>query len=771
MKKKILSYGLLGSILGVGTISPLLTSCTINRNEFHILSINDIHGAIPGYGEDLVSVSEKNPGCLRMQKEISKVMKQYPGSIFVSAGDENSGESWSSCDHAYTTYPVLKAMGCRYAAVGNHAFEWDIDDIAAEKYDRLARTDETEGHYFVSSNILNTNLYNTKNWCIDENNPQYVTDYKTWNNQRVSWADPYKLVKMGSYDICLIGLGTKKTLIDGNRKFTSQLSFIDYNASVHYTKQLIKDEKGQKQFDKIKSFILLTHIDSSYDNDILTGEAPDLASTIDTDIDAIISGHSHKAGSGKIWNNKLNKSICVGQAGTAGRNILDTKLVFNTETKKLNSIDMSLISFKPFSKDKFAEAQAEWNNLINNPTQDIAAVAAAYKQQKEVVRSLMSEKIGEVNLTKEEMQPVDDVEQGEFSGYYNTVTATTQTKSVGHEYIDVPDIVDHFSAWINRAIILGFDMMYWDEIDAGIYQAPSIAFLGLDSAPTDLKSGDILVRDTFDQQPHDNNVVLGYLSIEQLASFLNYNLAGMPDGPNVGFNYEKPNWYLADPMQYAYYDVSQDKVISTQISDYKKDGDHIATESYYVNAIEGWWGVKAKLVEISAQERDYQIDDGPTGKSYPLYDPTAKYRISYSPQSVTIDGKTTEVVLPDLYVFDCSSNNFNDIDDPASDAWKPASYWYEQEHNPNPAARKLIPVVVNSFAYDGGNGQTRMLKQYMQWNSLTVSSKFEPVVESRYIRELIEMFIRNSTPDCHEWSEFEVPTDITWQNVSKQIEK
>ena len=766
MKKKILTASVLSSSLLLTSSLGMLSSCSKgNTNEFHILSINDIHGAIPGYGEDAVEVSSKNPGCLRLQKEASKILNKYPGSIFVSAGDENSGESWSTCDHAYTTYPVLKSMGIRYAAVGNHAFEWGLDDMASEKYDSLARTDETKGHYFITSNILNTNLYNDKEWCIDESNPQFAADYSIWQNQRVNWADPYKIVKMGDYNVCLIGLTTNKTLVDGNRRVTQQLSFIDYNASVNYTKHLIKEEKGKKEFDKINSFILLTHVDSDYTNNILTGEAVDLAATIDTDIDAIISAHSHKQGCGKIWNNKLNKSIAVGQANTAGRALLDTKLVFDKDTNKLTSCDMQVIT--PSVPKTLDEAKKDWNNMLDNPSKDLKTVANAYKQQKQDVIEKMGEKIGEVTLTDQEMQHPDKLQ-----GYYNWVKDPEQTGAVGHDFLEIEAIVDHFGAWFNRAQIIGFDMCYWDEVSSGKYPAPSCGIISLDSVPTNLKKGDITIQNMYDQQPHDNTVCLGYLSIQQIGALLNYNLSGKPNGPDIGFNYQKPNWYETNTM---YYHTSDNK--SVEICNHKEDKakstsskKHYLAETYYCNGIQPWWGIQANLVKITEGEKLSKFQDPITGDISLKYDNTATYRVA-DKEFTVFEGTPKEetIYLPDIKVFDSSTNNYNEIDNPNSESWHDAGYWYEKEHDEDQSGRRLIPMLLNNFSYDGGNGIDRQIKQYMQYNVERYGSKFEVIAESLYTRDLVETFCRYSSPNPHEWTEFSIPTDISWKNCSKQI--
>ncbi|MCQ2956495.1 MAG: hypothetical protein MJ233_01140 [Mycoplasmoidaceae bacterium] len=53
----------------------------------------------------------------------------------------------------------------------------------------------------------------------------------------------------------------------------------------------------------------MTHVESYFDGTPDKVGAGKLAAEIDTDIDAIISGHSHKKGCGTVYNSKLDKNI------------------------------------------------------------------------------------------------------------------------------------------------------------------------------------------------------------------------------------------------------------------------------------------------------------------------------------------------------------------------------------------------------------------------------------------------------------------------------
>ena len=121
MKKvsKLISLATIAST----SLAPILvtTGCSGGTTEVHILDVNDFHGAAPGFGDPDFDVNIENAGALRLAQETQEIINKYPGSIFISDGDMNAGDSFSVSTEAETFYPVCKAMDIRYSVVGNHA--------------------------------------------------------------------------------------------------------------------------------------------------------------------------------------------------------------------------------------------------------------------------------------------------------------------------------------------------------------------------------------------------------------------------------------------------------------------------------------------------------------------------------------------------------------------------------------------------------------------------------------------------------------------------
>ncbi|MBQ6970273.1 hypothetical protein IJQ19_01480 [bacterium] len=109
---------------GIGASSSCQSDIVKTDNQtVHIYSVNDFHGAACGYGDEDINVSPKNPGILRLADILNDKIKASPNSMIVSAGDNNSGDVFSSSLQGTTIFPILKALDVRYSAVGNHEFD------------------------------------------------------------------------------------------------------------------------------------------------------------------------------------------------------------------------------------------------------------------------------------------------------------------------------------------------------------------------------------------------------------------------------------------------------------------------------------------------------------------------------------------------------------------------------------------------------------------------------------------------------------------------
>lgn len=691
--KKNIKIGLIAatSIFPISNVI-MSTSCSEYEeidNAVHILNINDFHGAAVGYGDSAypLSVSSKNPGIERLANTYNEFLKTHPNSIFLAAGDNNSGDSFSTATHGETLYPLLKAMGVRYSALGNHAFDWGIEYLTGESghdtFDGWARTEQTEGTYFIASNILNDDNHDTyedkEDWVYDESKVGFADDFKTWNNNRVQWADPYKIIDVGGHSICLIGLTTKKTRQDGNPIATRNVSFIDYIASINYAKHLAKVNDEEK-YNAIESFVLLTHVESDFVNEEVTGAAADIARKTNTDIDAIISGHSHKEGFGTVYNNQLQKNIWVGQANTAGRAILDTRLDFGLDpkTQKRQAKNVSMAIIHPALNSlvfEFAQKQLEdiRKRAFKLPKENVLhSTCEEFEKREAEIREKFIEPVGHAK-TQGEQYPWCN-EKGQL-GHTYTWPSDYPAPHPPANYVD-----EQMGAWINMAAMKGFVEL--TPHDGDILYYPSISFISFDSITHEFvvpEGGEkpVTVGDIYQLQTYENNLSWGWLSIGQLCNIIDYMLAG--EGV---FNYEdNPQYALKD--QLAYDPITGEK--------FREDLPELKSVKYLCGPLQ-FWGMKFEVEEET--NPDYQVF-----RKWHL-----KYRV--------VNGKN----IPNLWIYTPAvtkgSNKNEEIVDPLLDPekWKSADYWIEK-------GWEYVPIITNSFIFNGGNDQSTMFKYYMELNA------------------------------------------------------
>lgn len=700
--KKLNSLSLLGSVCLVSNLSIFTNVSCAKINEVHICNINDIHGAAVGYGDIDLKTSSNIPGAIRLARDVHQTMDNYPGSLFLSAGDNNSGNAFSSCTHGENFFPILKSMGINYSAIGNHEFDWEspqkhylIDQI----YDSLGRTLQTQGKYFIASNILNNIpdddlnkdvTYYDKSWNIDENSEEFINDFHIWKRQHITWADPYKIVNLNGLKICIFGLTTQLTKTDGNSNATKNFTFMDYNAAIVYANYLCKKQQPN-EYNSIDSFIILSHIASDMDeNGNVTNEVAALAKDITLPIDMIISGHSHKRVCGSVYNNKNKRNILIGQAGSESTAFLDTSFIYDNNSPaghKLKNIKMQIkdvtIDFQnhnPNSADKqekdlaFESAKNELTNIItNNHNPYIQETIQQYDESKQIVLDILSEPI---------IQNDQDF-QLTYSAINNAI--------VGHEYYCSNSIIEMIGAWAMKGLVCGTNMID-QELENDI--APtSIGFCCTDSIKNEIvNTNKITWFDLHQLLPYDDNLTKATITVGQLWNIINYSLSGgwindnKPDNDSAfvysigGSEYDKISEIETDPITKK----------NTPLPIINID-DQTQTQLKFLCGPLQFYGLKFALQELNSDNEKQTT----TGKHI------RQYELAYELQQ---DKK-----IPQLWIFD-PTDNACDIDEP--DTWKKVTI-DDTGWNIN----RLIPIVINHFIVSGGNYQNTMFNVYFNSNN------------------------------------------------------
>ena len=263
-----------------------------------VLSFNDFHGNALESGKNVGAA--KLTGVIKEYQ--SKETSNY-GVIPVSGGDIFQGTAISNLTQGEPEIEMMKAMGVEVSAVGNHEFDWGIDNF---------KTWQEDGNFkFLAGNMI---------------------DEKT--GEPVNYVEPYKIIEKNGIKIAFIGLATEETLTSTKAENTVGLKFADYVETLNKYIPIVKAEGAD-------AIVALTHCGSYQDETTgeITGEGAELAKAGVEGLDAIITAHSHKFVSGKV------NDTPVVQAGYNGRGLSKLSFTFD-ENNKLVSVEAETTKFQ-----------------------------------------------------------------------------------------------------------------------------------------------------------------------------------------------------------------------------------------------------------------------------------------------------------------------------------------------------------------------------------------------------------------------------------------
>lgn len=542
-----------GLSTGIITAIPVcFTSCSVktNETEVHILHINDIHGQIPGYGDDFYDQAQTWAGAIRLARDTQEIISKYPGSIFLSGGDNNSMGAFGNCNNGDSMYPVLSAMDIRYSVVGNHAWDYGAEPLENYHFDNLGRTKNTEGNYFVTGNVIYGAQYRQKTWNHNPDSPYFEHDYQIWKETRVKWADPYKIVDMNGHNVGIIGLTTDDVYSDGKQSQLENIATVDYISAVDYSKRLLLEENGDDVFNSIDAWILLTHVSAHKTKDGQLDPNCDAAINIakkldkNSDVDAILCAHSHKEVVGTIHNETLNKDIWLGEGGWKGEAFVDTKLVFDNNKKvgkRLKEVSME-VKHPSIDSTSWQAAHDELEELATTATNEVVkATIKTYNEQKEATKIILGVKLGDTDGLSYEYT-------GKPRGYQSST------------------IIEQAGAWSQKSQIGGFNEFFSEDIKNKDVLPVSIGIISPDSVGGAIQKGEFLVRDCYKIFQFENHVTYGVLTYSQLEQLCNYVIAGKSDNPG-GQPYEYPFYYDKEDGQKVY--ASEDEYTSMPWNPYQ----------------------------------------------------------------------------------------------------------------------------------------------------------------------------------------------------------
>lgn len=276
--------------------------------ELVILSVNDFHGNL--------MESDEVPGLAKLAAVLKNEKKQAEGkAVLLSAGDMLQGSVESNLTLGAPVIAAMNALEFDAMALGNHEFDWGIETLQKRNSGALFP--------FLAANM------------VDE------------KAMLASHVKPYTIVRRNGLKLGIIGLTTPQTKTIANPKFMEGITFTDGAQTVN---KLVPELKA-KGADLI---VVLAHMGSvSAEDGTENGEIIELAKQV-TDVDLIVSGHTHQ-----LVNTKVN-GIPIVQAGKNGIAYSKVNITYDKKAKKVVSVMPEIMQIE---KDK-VEADLEFANYI-----------------------------------------------------------------------------------------------------------------------------------------------------------------------------------------------------------------------------------------------------------------------------------------------------------------------------------------------------------------------------------------------------------------------
>jgi len=299
------------------TVSAALASPENDTIDLQVLAFNDLHGQLePPIGKLTVHYNETAEptkidvgGVEYLAARIKALKAENPNTIVVSAGD-NIGASplTSALFRDEPTIQALNLMEVDYSAVGNHDLDEGITELGRIQSGLCHPLDGCfggkpyagAGFSYLAANMAN----NTTGEAI---------------------FPPYKIHFIQGVPIGIIGIALKDTPTITSSESMEGLKFFDEAGSINrYSLEL--EKKG------VQTIIVLIHDGGtqygSFNESVnLMGSIVDIINHTDDEVDAFITGHTHRA-----YNSLVDGRI-VTQAGSNGRILTDVDLIISKETR------------------------------------------------------------------------------------------------------------------------------------------------------------------------------------------------------------------------------------------------------------------------------------------------------------------------------------------------------------------------------------------------------------------------------------------------------
>ncbi|WP_141603515.1 5'-nucleotidase C-terminal domain-containing protein [Terrilactibacillus laevilacticus] len=290
-----------------------------------LLGINDLHGKIDQHYSLDLNRDGSNDGIYGGMEYLASYIKErekaIPNSLLVGVGDIIGGSPpLSALFQDEPTVDIMNAMGMDVSTIGNHEFDEGTTELL-----RMVN-----GGDYPKDN---------ENRSYEGMNYPELAANVVYKDSGQPILPPYAIKTVGGEQIGFIGVTTKSTpdmVMPGgiqDIKFTDPVEAINQSVSELH-------KKG------VHAIVVLAHSPATQGSDgSISGEAADLAKSVDDDVDVIFAAHNHAVDNGTV-DNKL-----IVQASEYGKAFSDVDLTIDPVTDDIVKKSADII-FVDDSKDE-----------------------------------------------------------------------------------------------------------------------------------------------------------------------------------------------------------------------------------------------------------------------------------------------------------------------------------------------------------------------------------------------------------------------------------
>ena len=271
----------------------------------NIICVNDFHSEI--------MEGELTPGCAKISSAIRDFSASHPDTLVVFGCDNYRGDPISERSGGTAVTTLMRDLGVKASAVGNHEFDFEMDTLARW---------QAEGEY----SFLAANLREKQSGKI----PAIVR--------------PYLIQQCGGIKIAFLGLATQESLDTAACSANvDELELCDGVTSARYWVDYLMS--GQDKDGKPDAIIALTHFGLKYGADgAVEGEEMCALCQAVPELGGAFAAHWHQFMAERI------ADIPVSQGGCRGQGYARLKLTFNEENSLLYA-EPSFIDLRPCKSD------------------------------------------------------------------------------------------------------------------------------------------------------------------------------------------------------------------------------------------------------------------------------------------------------------------------------------------------------------------------------------------------------------------------------------